>query len=108
MIKYVFLSIGAIILLFAISLGLDYGLNIGWYGFVAPKKENIRREVFENTNSYIRSKNQALLKYYQEWKKADEIDKQSLSEVIRMEFANFPEDKVQSLKLRSFLEEIKY
>lgn len=106
--KYVFMGLVTLIFLIVISLGLDYGLGVKWYSFIALQKENVRRQVFENTNSFVRGKNQDLLRYYQQYQKANEEDKVALQELIRLDFANFPEENIQSGKLRSFLEEMKY
>lgn len=101
-----------IIFLFAgIGLGFvflmlfDFGL-MQWNKFIKPQKQNIKRDVFENTNSYVRGKNQDLLNYYLEHKKTEE--KEAIEEIIRADFANFPEEKVKSKKLQKFLKKIKY
>lgn len=102
-----FVSILIVVFAFLFVFGTDY-VGLQWFKFIEPQKEDARREVFENSNSYIRSKNQDLLKYYQEWKKADDTGKIGIEAVIRLDYADFPEDKIQSQKLRDFLIEIKY
>jgi hypothetical protein len=107
--KYALIGIGVILFIIILSLGLDYGLGVKWYGFIAPQKENVKREVFENTNSYVRGKNQTLMKYYHEYLNAEnDSNKEAIAEIIRMEFADFPDENVQSAKLRVFLMQIKY
>ena len=51
-VKWVFIGI-------VVLLALDFGGNyygLFSYGFFAPKTENVRRNTFENTQSYIQGK----------------------------------------------------
>ncbi len=107
MFKIFMIWLGVLLLLIGFIFGTDY-LGLQWFKFIEPKRENIKRNIFENTQSYVRSKNQDLLRYYRQFLKADNNEKQTISEFIRQEFANFPEEKVNSEKLREFLKEIKY
>ena len=96
------LSIGGLAAFFAIIF--IFGLaGLGYYKFFEPKKENIRREVFEQTQSYVHGKIQDLAKYYEEYNKAKPNDKEAIRQLIIMRFAEFDESKIRSLKLRSFL-----
>ena len=67
------LSVGGLALFLVIMFifGL-YGL--GWFKFFGPKTENIKREIFENTQSYVHGKIQDLAKYYDEYNQADGVD----------------------------------
>ena len=99
-----FLIIGGLI-------GLSYAF--GWIRVHQTKtiykaKENAKREVFEQTQSYIEGKRQSALKYYQEYKKTDESQKQGLKSIISQDFANFDEDKYLSGELRGFIRDCKY
>jgi hypothetical protein len=85
----------------------DY-VSLKWSEFISPKKENVRRKVFENTNSYIRGKNQDLLNYYRQYQKATAEDKEAIAELIRTDLADFPEKHIQSDRLRHFFIKIKY
>ena len=77
--------------------------SAGLYKVIAPVRENIRREVFENTKSYSHGKIQDLAKYYEEYKKANEAEKQTIREVVKVRFAEFDASRVSSFKLRNFL-----
>lgn len=94
--------VGIILLIFVLEL-----VNLGFFGFFAPKYEDIRREVFENTQSYTHGKIQDLARRYHEWRKADlsnnYTSKTAIEEMIRMEFAMFDETKIDNKKLREFL-----
>lgn len=92
-------------------IGLSYGL--GWIGVHQTKtiykaKENAKREVFEQTQSYVEGKRQAALKYYKEYQQADESNKQGLKNIISQDFANFDEDKYLTGELRNFIHNCKY
>ena len=93
---------GLITILVAIFLiGLA---GLGYYKFFEPRKENIRREVFEQTQSYTHGNVRALAKYYEEYNKSNSIeDKEAVRQVILFNFAEFDESKIKAVKLKNFL-----
>lgn len=96
-------SVGAfiamIVLIFCLGL-----LGLGYYKFFGPKKENIRREIFEQTQSYVHGKIQDLAKYKEEYDKAESIsDKDAVAAIIKVRFAEFDESKIKAINLRNFL-----
>ena len=100
MIKNIFIIIGVLILTVLLAFGLELG-GLQWQRFFAPKRENIRREVFENTKSYTHGKIQDLAKYYEEYQKAE--DKEAIESLIKMNFAEFDAEKINASKLKQFL-----
>ena len=54
--------------------------------FWGVRKENARREVFEQTQSYYDGKRQQLAKYHHEWIKADNDSKIAVEATIRSSF----------------------
>lgn len=86
-------------------IGFGTGLlNLEYLKFYKPRKENIEREVFENTKSYIHGAAEDLGKYYEEYTKAESAsDKETIVSVIKMRFAELDETKLQNQTLRSFL-----
>jgi hypothetical protein len=92
--------VGAIVATIALAFCLELG-GVYWFGFFEPMKENVRREVFENTKSYVHGKIQDLAKLYREYQDAE--DQGALEAVIRSQFAEFNADHVQSHELRRFL-----
>ena len=52
--------------------------------FWGVRKENVRREIFEQTQSYVEGKRQDLIKYHHEWVNASDEDK------IAIEFKSKP------------------
>lgn len=77
--------------------------------FWGVRKENARREVFEQTQSYVEGKRQDLIKYHHEWVNASDDDKVAIEFTIRQSFSQFNEDKylVDQPELLSFLKTIK-
>jgi hypothetical protein len=100
----VFLVFLGIIILFLV---LDYS-SLLWQGFVGPKRENVRREIFEKTRSYNEAKLQDLVRYRLQYLRAEtEEEKEALASTIRHMFANY-DDKNLTPELREFLKLIKY
>jgi mevalonate kinase len=96
-----------IILIAVLVFGLGMA-QLGWFKFFEPKKENVRREVFENTKSFTKGKTQDLAKYYEEWVKAtSDEEKRAVGEMVKINFADFDSNKVNSPKLRQFLQNIR-
>jgi len=99
--------IGGIVLLLALSLGL------GWFDVFAIKtvdkaKQNAKREVFEQSQSYVEGKRQEALKLYQEYHLCkDEDSKKALKYVISQKFANVDES-IFTGELRIFIHKMKY
>lgn len=89
-------------------LALVFGLN--YFGlvnfrFFAPKYENARREVYENTQSYVEGKRQSITKYYDEWRKSDADEKSAIRTIVLQEFASFDTNKFTS-KQREWYDDI--
>lgn len=106
--KIVFLSIASLIVLCVLAFGLEWA-GIAWTGFFGPKREAVRREVFKQTRSYNEAKEQELLKYRLEYLKSEsETDKAAIASTIRMGFADYDENLLESVELRAFLRQIKY
>jgi len=77
------------------------------FKFFAPKMENARREVFENTQSYVEGKRQELTKYRLEYQRAkDPADKQAIRMTILQSCANV-NPELLPYDLRSFLGSLK-
>lgn len=89
-------------------VGIIFVLNLGgleWKKFFDPKFQNVERQVFENTQSYVHGQNQNLAKHFGEYQKGNEDIKKSIKGIIAVQFAQFPLDQVSSLKLKQFLTE---
>ncbi len=75
--------------------------------FWGVRKENARREVFEQTQSYVEGKRQELVKLHHEWVMADSSDKMVIEFTIRQSFANFDDSKITDDVMRNFLKDVK-
>jgi hypothetical protein len=81
-------------------------LDLNIYKYFAPRKEAIRREVFENTRSYNQGKIQELAKLKHELELADNDDKEIIKSTIRHKFADY-NDVNMPTNLKIFLQEIR-
>lgn len=105
--RTVFITIASIIGLFLLIF-LANEFSIFGTRFWGVRKENARREVFEQTQSYVEGKRQELIKLHHEWNNASGDDKLTIESTIRLSFANFDESKIEQPELYSFLTKIKY
>ena len=102
--------------IFCVLLAIAAIMGLGWvvqgndffmYKVFAPKYENVRRQVFENTKSYNQGTIQEVAKYKLEYdKSSDPAVKQALASAILHEVADFPEDRLP-VDLRMFIEKLK-
>ena len=104
------IGIGITLLVIGGLVGLSYGF--GWIGVHQTKtifkaKENARREVFEQTQSYVEGKRQEALKLYREYQTADETGKAAIKEMVAHSFAQFDENKLDG-KVKLFVYNCKY
>ncbi|KKL04271.1 hypothetical protein LCGC14_2617760 [marine sediment metagenome] len=97
------ITVGGLIalLLLMVVLGL---FGLGWFKFFGPKYEDVRRDIFENTQSYVHGKIQALAKYKNEHDRAESpAGKEAIRQLIINQFAEFDETKIKAAGLRNFL-----
>lgn len=110
--KDFFIEVAAILGFLFLIFGLGWfiiGNDFFMYKFFAPKYENVRRETFENTQSYVEGKRQDLVKYRLEYKRAKSAEeKEAIKQTIISQFSNFDESKIEEPELRGFLHEMKY
>ena len=94
---------GVLLLLFVLEL-----FGLGMFKFFAPKREGIRREVFEETKSYNHGVAQDLGKYFQEYQEAGtEREKEVIRSVVRMRFAEYDAENLQNDELKRFLKNMR-
>ena len=91
--------VGLLAVMFAFGV-----VELEFFRFFAPRRQNIQREVFENTKSYTQGKIQDLAKYFDEYQKAKiSEDKDAIASVVKMRFAEFDANKINATGLRQFL-----
>ena len=98
--------IGAVMFIILLFFIIDLS-GLMWTSFIGPKRENIRREIFEETKSYNEGKEQDLIRYRLQYIQAEGKEKEAIGSAIRMMFADYDENKL-SPELRDFLKKIKY
>lgn len=107
MFKIIGISLLSIVAIFALAW-IVQGNNFFMYKYFAPKYEDARREVFENTQSYVEGKKQDLIKYRLEYMKSkDPVEKSAIKMTIVQAFANFDENKLDG-ELKDFLHKMKF
>ena len=106
--KIVLAVIGCVLGVFLL-IGAVNEFEIFGIKFWGVRSENAKREVFEQTQSYVEGKRQELTKYHHEWVNADVVAKGAIEATIRMSFASFDENKylTDSPELYTFLRDIK-
>lgn len=106
--KAFFTTLAIILGIATLTFGLNY-LGLINYQFFAPKYENARREVFENTQSYVEGKRQDLVKYHYEFIRSKSTqDKEAIRMVIIQSFANFDLTKLSPELRKNFDEIVNY
>lgn len=103
--KIVVASVLAFVALVILAIALEFG-SLSWSRFFAPRRENVRREVFQRTRSYNEAKEQELLKYRIEYLRADDEEKPIIIGIIRQAFADYDETLLTP-ELGEFLSQIK-
>lgn len=107
--KIILLSILGIALLVGLSFGTGM-LDVFYTKTIGKAKQNAKREVFEETNSFTKAKRQEVIKYYKEWKEAETLeDKKAIENVLSLSLADFDEDRfIKDAKLLSWIKNVKY
>lgn len=98
------LSALGLVVMVALSFGLGW-TDVFYAKTVGKAREDARREVFEQTQSYVEAKRQELTKYRLEYMRADSSDRQAIKMTIVQSFANFDKSKLD-YDLRVFLDEM--
>lgn len=102
---------GAVLMIIVLAAGITAcsfatsSMNLMHYSFFAPKYEEVRRNVFEQTQSYVDGKNQSLSKYKLEYDRADAEGKSAIKFTIAHEFATV-DPEIINVMLRPFLYEM--
>jgi len=100
--KRFFIGFGVVALFGIVVFTLQF-MGLTSYKFFAPKYEEARREVFENTQSYVEGKRQELVKYRLEHMTTeDEAEKNALKMTILSSTANL-DKSLLSYELQTFL-----
>jgi hypothetical protein len=107
--KIVLWSFGIMLLIGALGF-VGKGMGLISYSFFEPKMEDARRDVFENTNAFVKGKlsdtNRDMFEYRSN---SDPLVKNALKYKISQNLVDFDEDKYcKSVELKSFIKQMKY
>ena len=91
--RAVFIGLVCLFALLAIGWIVE-GNEFALYKFFAPKREEVRRQVFENTKSYSQGTIQELESFSIAYSTADKAGKQNICSIVRHRMADFPEERV--------------
>ena len=107
--KIIFSFLGVLVLLIGLNFVFGF-VDVFYTKTVGKAKQNANREVYEQTNSFVKGKRMEAIKLYQEYINAETAkDSQAIKTVIQMDFADFDEDTyIKNLKLRNFIHQMKY
>ena len=103
--KVVAAVLGILVLFMAMGW-LVQGNDFFMYKFWAPKYEDVKRDVFENTKSYREGKVQELRNYQMQYVQATPEHKAALRKIILHQIADFPEENLPT-DLRVFLSQLR-
>lgn len=104
--KNVLIGIGIFLLVIIVGAGLQLA-GIEWYKFIAPKKEEARRNVFEETKSYNQGVIQDLARYKVQYETTkSQSEKDAIATTIRTMYADYDVKKLP-YGLQAFFVEVR-
>jgi hypothetical protein len=98
--KHVLIGILGLVLFFGILAGLDY-TGFLWESFMAPKKEEMRRNVWEQTRSFREGKRQELVRYMHQYNTQPD-NRKAIASTVRLQFADVDANQLEP-ELRNFI-----
>lgn len=107
--KDVMKGIGIFFAVLVIVLGLSWifsGNDFFLYKYFAPKQEQVRREVFEQSKAYNQGMIQELQNMQFEYIKADSAHQKALASIILHRAADFDQEKLPT-NLKEFVQKLK-
>ena len=66
---------------------------------------NSKREIFENSVTYVDGMISDLADYKYQFQKSDDVGKAAIADLVNSKFANFDESKIEDDSLRDFLKD---
>ncbi len=101
------LPVSILVLIILMGLGwLIQGNDFFMYKFFAPKQEQVRRQVFEQTKSYNQGMIQELQNMQFQYEQADSKHKDALASIILHRAADYPENKMPN-NLKVFVQNLR-
>lgn len=105
--------IGIVVLVIVVLIAISFGtgmLDVLYIKTVGKAKQNAKREVYEETNSFTKAKRQEAIKYFKEYNECTtDEERKAIVTVASMSFADFDEDKyIKNAKLLAWIKRVKY
>lgn len=98
--KNALLIIIGVIVLAATCMAIDYS-GFLWESFMLPKKEEMRRDVWEKTRSFREGKRQELVRYLHQYNTQPD-NRSAIASTVRLQFADVDASQLEP-ELRSFI-----
>ena len=109
--KAIFIGFISLIGILVLAFGLEY-FNLVSYRFFGIRYEDNRRNIYENSQSYVEGKKMDINKQMLEFKTSrDEISRKAIKNMVAHQFAEFNEDSPKynlTSEQRDFLKDMKY
>jgi len=98
--------LGVVILFFGLGFLVE-GSDFFLYKFWAPKQENVRRQVFENTQSYVQGKVEYLIRLRYQYQSLPEGSQKSSIRMLILDEASTVDQGKLPIDLQSFIQSLK-
>lgn len=99
-------AVAALVAVLVIAFGLEL-LGLEWTRFFAPKRANVQRQVFEQTQSHTHGMVQQLARYKLQYDQGDATERAALKTTIATMFAHFDANTIENEGLRQFLTDMR-
>lgn len=98
---------GAVALgVFALAIALTV-FDLEWKRVFLPKYEDVKRETYEKSKSYVHGKVQELGKHMLEYHRGDAEEKAAIKSIIAATYSDIDADDIKAKPLRDFLVEMR-
>lgn len=89
----IFLGIISVVAILIVTIGISFAIGVidlEFMKFFGIRRENIRREIYEENVSYVRGMTKDLSEYHLQWMLAeDDVEKSAIVNVVRQRYAEF-------------------
>jgi len=95
-----------LVVLIILGMSLTFGgrfFSLEMNKFFGTKEQDVKREIFEQSQSYVHGMSQELGKYYAEYQGATQEDREAMKAVIQVRFSAFDSSNLTSPEMKTFL-----
>lgn len=105
------ISLAVAAILIVVCIGIAFVTELGglkWKGYFKPKHQDVERETFERTKSYVHAALQEIGNYKRQYDQAKtEEDREIIRNVVRNRFGEFDAELIKSYQLQSWFVEVR-